>query len=1079
MTIKTELLEEIGLTKSEIKVYLALLELGSSTTGPIVDKSKATSSKIYEILDRLMQKGLVSYVIKSGTKYFEAADPSRILDYLKEKKDKLKQQEENLKQLIPELELKKKLSKEKSETLVFKGIKGAETAFQDIINTLTNKEELIIIGFSNIDEEFQNFLLRFHRKRANAKIKLRAIFGESLRPMGEKIAEVPYSQLKFLPQGGNPIAILVYKDKTLFSLATDKLWIQIKNKNLADSFRNNFEEMWAQKIRAYEGTDAIKRIIKKSLEFGNYDVFAEGMKIVNILGEKFFLWWQEEKRKRGIKSRGIMGDRYKEETTATKSTPEWKFIPGYENPGITLIFEDKVLVINFSKPVSGYLIEDKESADTQRTYFELLWNQDTSVVKGMDAMKNVLTRLIKSIKPNQTYDVIGAGYGKKGVEKEYFDFFKEIRKIRKEHNVKARLLFEPGTEEYSKGINPQDESKDMPYKSETPVAILPQQDKTIMIIEENEPTIITINNKNVTQAFHKQFETLWDQDTTVVRGFPEVEHSLYRFLEEIKGKSYNVIGGAFGAKGLEKKYVEFFKRYHQHRIKNKVSIKFLFQKGHVAHIPKDYLKKYYKNTEIKELPYSEEFPVPYFITPEKIILFIQEEVPTLITINNKRVSESLQKQFDELWNQDTSVMKGFNSFKEMFEGIYSRLEKGDSYSVLGAGIAQNNYSKKYEKFFDSISKDRIKRKVPARLLFEQNSKHAVEKYKENYQDYAQVKFLPYHEESPVEIFIEKEKAHITIQEKEPTIITINNATIAKSFQKQFDNLWNQDVKVYTGFKNSTERFETMLESLKEGEEYYVLGLSMTSSEEGYKKNWFYDFHKRRVEKGVKALMLCDQNYLSEMKKRTDYARDEKRKLTELKGLSPELSSPIQINLYGKDTVGIFTWDKEFRCFEIKSKELYSNFKKYFDSLWNQDTNSFKGFEETTARFEQMLEELKPGEEYFVLGASIQEGNKKLNDWLIDYHTRRVKKGVKASLLCTNEAFKRVKENFVMAGDPKMNISTAKVLADEFTAPFQINLYKDKVLFFLWDELRCFEIESEKLKENFKNYFDTLWAIAKK
>ena len=1078
MNIKTELLEEIGLTKSEINVYLALLELGSSTTGPIVDKSKASSSKIYEVLDRLMQKGLVSYVIKSGTKHFEAADPSRILDYLKEKKDQLKQQEEDLKQLIPELELKKKLSKEKLETLVFKGIKGAETAFQDIINTLTSKEELVIIGFSDIDEEFQNFLLRFHRKRANAKIKLRAIFGESLREMGKKIAEIPNSQIKFFPQGGNPIAILVYKDKTLFSLASDKLWIQIKNKNLADSFRNNFEELWDQKVRAYEGTEAINNLFRETLEYGDYVVFAEGMKIIDVLGKEFFIWWQEEKKKRGIQSRGIMGEKYRQAITVTKSYTKFKFIQGYEAPGITFVFGDRIISVNFSSKPTAYVIENKETAANQKAYFELLWNQDTTVVKGMDAMKSVLTSLIKSIGPDQTYDVIGAGYGKKGLEKEYFDFFKEIRKIRKEHNVKARLLFEPGTEEYSKGINPQDESKDMPYKSETPVAILPQKDKTVMIIEEDEPMVITINNKNVTQAFHKQFETLWNQEITVVRGFSDVENSLYQFLEGINGKSYNVIGGAFGAKGLEKKYVEFFKRYHQHRIKNKVSTKFLFQKGHVAHIPKDYLEKYYKNTIIKELPYSEEFPVPYFITPEKIIMFIQEEVPTLITINNKRISESLQKQFDELWNQDTSVTKGFDSFKEMFEGIYSRLKKGESYSVLGAGIAQNDYSEKYEKFFDIISKDRIARKIPARLLFEQNSKRAVENYKENYQDFAEVKFLPYKEESPVEIFIEKEKAHITIQEKEPTIITINNATIAESFQKQFDNLWNQDVKVYIGFKNATERFDTMLESLNKGDEYYVLGLSMTGSEEGYRKEWFYNFHKRRVEKGVKALMLCDSDHLVEMKIRTDFANDKERKLTQLKGLSPELSSPIQINLYGKDMVAIFTWDKEFRCFEVKSKELYLSFKKHFDSLWNKDTNSFKGFKETTQRFEQMLEELKPGEEYFVLGASIQEGNKKLNDWLIDYHSRRVKKGVKANLLCTQTAFERVKENFSAAGDPKMKISKAKELPNEFKAPFQINLYKDKVLFFLWDDLRCFEIESEKLKDNFRNYFDTLWAIAK-
>ncbi|MBI2665760.1 hypothetical protein HYX12_04015 [Candidatus Woesearchaeota archaeon] len=47
-----DLLRNIGLTDSEIKVYLALLELGSSTKGPIVDKSRVASSKIYELLEK-------------------------------------------------------------------------------------------------------------------------------------------------------------------------------------------------------------------------------------------------------------------------------------------------------------------------------------------------------------------------------------------------------------------------------------------------------------------------------------------------------------------------------------------------------------------------------------------------------------------------------------------------------------------------------------------------------------------------------------------------------------------------------------------------------------------------------------------------------------------------------------------------------------------------------------------------------------------------------------------------------------------------------------------------------------------
>ncbi|MFH1455442.1 MAG: helix-turn-helix domain-containing protein, partial [archaeon] len=67
-----KLLEEIGLTKGEVKVYLTLLKLGSTTTGKIIDEAQISSGKIYEILDKLIKKGLASYIIKDKTKYFSA-----------------------------------------------------------------------------------------------------------------------------------------------------------------------------------------------------------------------------------------------------------------------------------------------------------------------------------------------------------------------------------------------------------------------------------------------------------------------------------------------------------------------------------------------------------------------------------------------------------------------------------------------------------------------------------------------------------------------------------------------------------------------------------------------------------------------------------------------------------------------------------------------------------------------------------------------------------------------------------------------------------------------------------------------
>ena len=64
----TKILEEIGLTKTEIKIYITLLAQGQCTTTVIVREAGIHASKVYEYLDKLIAKGLVSYVIKSNKK---------------------------------------------------------------------------------------------------------------------------------------------------------------------------------------------------------------------------------------------------------------------------------------------------------------------------------------------------------------------------------------------------------------------------------------------------------------------------------------------------------------------------------------------------------------------------------------------------------------------------------------------------------------------------------------------------------------------------------------------------------------------------------------------------------------------------------------------------------------------------------------------------------------------------------------------------------------------------------------------------------------------------------------------------
>jgi sugar-specific transcriptional regulator TrmB len=130
---------KVGLTDGEAKVYLALSELGSSTVGPIVKKSGIAYSNIYDVLDRLVKKGIVSFVIKSKTKYFKAATPRNLLVYLDNREKELVTQREELKKILPDIEKLQETSTSQ-EAEIFLGVKGLRTAYEKMLGNATKKD---------------------------------------------------------------------------------------------------------------------------------------------------------------------------------------------------------------------------------------------------------------------------------------------------------------------------------------------------------------------------------------------------------------------------------------------------------------------------------------------------------------------------------------------------------------------------------------------------------------------------------------------------------------------------------------------------------------------------------------------------------------------------------------------------------------------------------------------------------------------------------------------------------------------------------------------------------------------------
>lgn len=380
MVIKTSLLEEIGLTKSEIKVYLALLELGLSATGKIVDKSKVSSSKVYEVLDRLIQKGLVSYIIKSGVKHFEAAPPGRIMDYMKEKETKLQDQKDKLQDMIPELELKQKLSKYTSEATIFKGIKGLKTAMDDVLKTMKKGEEYYVMGASTPSDILLRFYRHYHKERAKKGVKVKLLLSETAREYAKNMRGIPLTKIKFSPTELLASSfILMYKDKTLITVPTknDLTLFRIESKEATESFKSQFSLIWKQETRIMKGVDAVQYVFDEMLEYGHCDFIAAKGYFVDAR-PKYVDEWYKRAIKKGFTMRNIVDEETKGHRITRFPFAETKYTLPKEFAKLSVfwIYGNKVAISNWvGKEPIVVIIENKRMFNLYKQQFNLLWNK--------------------------------------------------------------------------------------------------------------------------------------------------------------------------------------------------------------------------------------------------------------------------------------------------------------------------------------------------------------------------------------------------------------------------------------------------------------------------------------------------------------------------------------------------------------------------------------------------------------------------------------------------------------------------------------------------------------------------------
>lgn len=241
--MKIEDLQELGLNKNEATVYLALVKLGQSTANAIIKSTGFHRNIVYDNLEKLSEKGLVSSIIEDKKQVFRPTKAVALAQMIEEEAKQVNEK------VTKALEMSKEISnildknKSKFRATVHQGNKG----IKEILYEILEEKEYWGIGVSNasvavLGEDFWKvYIEKVKRNKIRERLLLNNDFNKNL-----PISSSKYTELRHLPVQanlitetliyGNKVAIIVYTDPPIATL--------IESKDAVNSFLSYFETLW-------------------------------------------------------------------------------------------------------------------------------------------------------------------------------------------------------------------------------------------------------------------------------------------------------------------------------------------------------------------------------------------------------------------------------------------------------------------------------------------------------------------------------------------------------------------------------------------------------------------------------------------------------------------------------------------------------------------------------------------------------------------------------------------------------------------------------------------------------------------
>ncbi|MFA6503469.1 MAG: helix-turn-helix domain-containing protein [Patescibacteria group bacterium] len=431
----------------------------------------------------------------------------------------------------------------------------------------------------------------------------------------------------------------------------------------------------------------------------------------------------------------------------------------------------------------------------------------------------------------------------------------------------------------------------------------------------------------------------------------------------------------------------------------------------------------------------------------------------------RKTAESAASDLLKLINEVPRDIRVFEGSEGIINARERSLNLPADETIYVLGGPQLSTTQAYEKnIWIPYHKKRIKKGIKNKVMFDRAISPEVLADRNTW-PLTQAKYLPFKQDMPAWFETYGQTFAIGIPAQEPILFSINSPEASSALKNFFEYLCNQNVMVENGRNALKEAINGMLDELKSGEEYCVLGASFGQYNRQEMIDFYGQYHKRRISKGVKINMLAFSESVSSIKNLFRQAGDPNFKLSQIKTLNSTTPNPMQVYLF-HDKTWVVIMGQEPTIMRFEQKEVYDNFKTYFDTLWLQESYVLEGPE----ALQRIWLEAVEARELKFIGA---------RGYFIDRYPKLFEEIKKLAEKTHGVVWKNVVDNGVRGhAITKYKWSQTKYSLNAPKNPNVVWIYGNKIAISNWsgDTPVIFVSENKQLHQSYNDYFEELWRL---